>query len=169
MARLHFVKKARKTIRGAGIKKGESYYWWKFRHGGKRVSKTKPRRSALTQSEFYGVMYDAEDDVAAAIEAFQGGGDVADLACAINEAASSVSEQADECDDKASNLESAFPNGCPSLELLQNRAEQARSISDELESAAGQIEGSEPEEGETDEDWRSGIVSEAEGVNWDYE
>lgn len=31
MARLHFVKSARKDNPSAEVKKGESYYWWKFR------------------------------------------------------------------------------------------------------------------------------------------
>jgi hypothetical protein len=57
MARAHFVKKARKAIPGTDIKKGDSYYWWKFRFGGKRTSKTAPKASQLTQSEFWVVGY----------------------------------------------------------------------------------------------------------------
>ena len=38
MPRVHHVKSARKDNPVA--KKGESYYWWKFRYGGKRYSKT---------------------------------------------------------------------------------------------------------------------------------
>ncbi len=52
MARAHFVKKARKDNPAAGIKAGDSYYWWKFRRGGKHYSKTAPRPSQLTQSEY---------------------------------------------------------------------------------------------------------------------
>ena len=169
MPKLHFVKKARKAIRDSGIRKGDSYYWWKFRRGGKRVSKTRPRRSQLTQSEFYAAMYDAEDDVADAIDVFRKGGELANLAAALDEASSTISDLASECEDKASNLESAFPNGCPSLELLQTRAEQATNIADELENAANNIDGLEPDEGQSDEEWRDEIASEAESISWDYE
>ena len=37
--------------------KGETYFWFKFRYGGKNFSRTRPRNSQLTQSEFYGFIY----------------------------------------------------------------------------------------------------------------
>lgn len=52
MAKAQFVKKARKDIPSAGIKAGESYYWWSFRFGGKHYSKTPPKPSQLTGSAF---------------------------------------------------------------------------------------------------------------------
>ena len=52
MPRVTFVKKARK--KNPVCKKGESYFWWKFRYGGKRYSLTRPRPSQLTQSAYYG-------------------------------------------------------------------------------------------------------------------
>jgi hypothetical protein len=51
MPRVNFVKAARKD--NPICKKGESYYWWKFRYGGKRYSLTRPRPSQLTQSAYY--------------------------------------------------------------------------------------------------------------------
>lgn len=51
-AKVHLVKSARKDYPAHGIKKGEPYYWWKFRYGGKHYSKTPPPPSQLTQSEF---------------------------------------------------------------------------------------------------------------------
>lgn len=59
MPRVNYVKKARKDNPVA--KAGESYYWWKFRYGGKRFSKTYPKRSQLTQSEYFGTLYDLSD------------------------------------------------------------------------------------------------------------
>ena len=56
MPRVYFVKKARKDY-PVGIKKGDSYYWWKFRYGGIHRSKTRPRPSQLTQSEFLSTIY----------------------------------------------------------------------------------------------------------------
>ena len=61
MPRVHFVKKARKD--NPIVKKGESYYWWKFRFGGKRYSKTRPKRSQLTQSSFLANLWDLEDSI----------------------------------------------------------------------------------------------------------
>lgn len=51
-AKVHLVKSARKDYPEHGIKKGEPYYWWKFRYGGKHYSKTAPAPSRLTQSDF---------------------------------------------------------------------------------------------------------------------
>lgn len=51
MPRVYHVKKARKD--NPVCKAGESYYWWKFRYGGKRYSLTRPRPSQLTQSPYY--------------------------------------------------------------------------------------------------------------------
>jgi hypothetical protein len=59
--RVHHVKKARKD--NPAVKKGESYYWWKFRFGGKRYSKTRPKRSQLTQSGFLSQLWDLEDNL----------------------------------------------------------------------------------------------------------
>lgn len=52
MPRVTFVKAARKD--NPVCKKGESYFWWKFRYGGKRYSLVRPRPSQLTQSAYYG-------------------------------------------------------------------------------------------------------------------
>lgn len=54
MPRVHHVKSARKANPVA--KKGEPYYWWKFRHGGKRYSTKPPRPSQLTQSNYLGTV-----------------------------------------------------------------------------------------------------------------
>ena len=61
MPKVHFVKKARKD--NPVCKAGESYYWWKFRYGGKRYSLTRPRASQLTQSEYLGQIYEMEEEV----------------------------------------------------------------------------------------------------------
>lgn len=50
MPRVNYVKKARKD--NPAVKAGESYYWWKFRYGGKQYSRTRPRASQLTQSPY---------------------------------------------------------------------------------------------------------------------
>lgn len=60
MPRVHHVKKARKDNPVA--KKGESYFWWKFRYSGKNYSKVRPARSRLTQSSFLSQLYDIQDE-----------------------------------------------------------------------------------------------------------
>lgn len=62
MPRVHFVKKARKD-HGPDIKAGDSYYYWEFRHGGVRKSKTRPRQSQLTQSPYYSGIYTIQEQV----------------------------------------------------------------------------------------------------------
>ena len=61
MATVNFVKKARKD--NPAVKKGESYYWWAFRFGGTHYSKTQPRPSQLTQSEFLSTIYSIGEDL----------------------------------------------------------------------------------------------------------
>lgn len=41
-AKVHHVKKARKANKSLGIKKGQEYWWWKFRYGGKQISFENP-------------------------------------------------------------------------------------------------------------------------------
>ena len=59
MPKVTHVKRARKDNPVA--KAGESYYWWKFRYGGKHFSLTYPKQSQLTQSPYLSVIYDCQD------------------------------------------------------------------------------------------------------------
>lgn len=51
MARVHFVKSARKAQPKNGIEKGDSYYWWQFYKSPKQFSKTRPKPSQLIASD----------------------------------------------------------------------------------------------------------------------
>lgn len=51
MTRVHFVQSAMKDYPEAGIKKGESYYWWCFFRQRKQMSKTRPKPSQVTPNE----------------------------------------------------------------------------------------------------------------------
>jgi hypothetical protein len=159
------VKAARKDNPKAGVKKGESYYWWSMRSGRtsiKRFSKKRPRRSQLTNSEFLGAMYDAEDDLNDSLNPRDGEDiDAEELAIMFNRAADAVREAGDDCQSKLDNMESAFPNGCPTMELLEARVEACQSIADELEQAASDIEDSDDPLGEA--------CSLAEGISWEFD
>jgi hypothetical protein len=52
MARVHFVKRAAKDYPQAGIKKGESYYWWAHFRMPKQFSKTRPKGSEVAASDY---------------------------------------------------------------------------------------------------------------------
>lgn len=125
MARAHFVKKARKSIRGTDVKKGDSYWWWKFRFGGKNVSKTKPRRSQLTQSDFYGTIYDIEDEISALTAGDGIQESVEDIVGRLRDISS---EQIEKKDNMPESLQESSTG-----ELLQERADACESAADELE------------------------------------
>lgn len=61
MPKVHCVKKARAD--NPAVKRGESYYWWKFPFKPKLFSKTYPTRSQLTLSDYLGCVYDLQDSI----------------------------------------------------------------------------------------------------------
>lgn len=132
MIRLHFVKKARKANKNAGIKKGDSYFWWKFRYGPKHCSKTQPPRSALTQSEFLGTMWDIEDTLATV-------GEDDDFASIVDDAKSQLEELRDETQGKLDNMPEQLQQA-ETGELLQNRVESCDEMISELEGVDTDVE-----------------------------
>jgi hypothetical protein len=127
MTQAHFVKKARKDYPSAGIKKGDSYYYWEFRFGGLHRSKIAPKRSQLTQSEFLGRIYDIEDRISNI-----SGDTASDLQSQAEEIASEIRELAEEQEDKRSNMPDQLQDSAAG-ELLQNRADSCNEMADELE------------------------------------
>lgn len=173
MPRLHFVKKARKANKDHDIKKGDSYYWWKFRLGRssmKRISKTRPRRSQLTLSEFYGTMYDAEDDLEAAVDEFRHGHDLEALASACEAAKSDVEQAGETCQEKFDNMPDSLQQG-ETGQLLEGRVQSCEEIAQALDDAAEEVRSYElPEDDSKELDGEiqevCGIVT---GVDWSYE
>jgi len=115
MPRVTHVKSARKANPVAAV--GESYYWWKFRYGGKRYSKTYPKQSQLTQSAYKGRVYDLIDRVnqfepepgeEAVVEEF------------ISEIVDEICEIRDECQESLDNMPESLQYS-PTGELLQER------------------------------------------------
>lgn len=61
--KIHFVKKARKNNCKNGIKKGDSYYWWKDRLNGKNFSRERPTPKQLTQSNYFRTLWELQDRI----------------------------------------------------------------------------------------------------------
>lgn len=125
MARAHHVKKARKDIPNTDIRAGDSYWWWKFRRGGKRFSKTAPKRSQLTQSEYLSQLYELEDDIA------QLPAD-SSLADSIDDIVSRLRDMASECESKRENMPEQLQDS-ESGQLLEERKDTCENAADEIE------------------------------------
>lgn len=124
MPRVNFVKNARKTH--GDIKKDESYYWWKFRFGGRRVSKTKPKPSQLTQSEFLGNIYGLR-------ESNESVPDYDDLESSVESIKQELETWRDEQEEKKNNMPENLQESSTG-ELLQERY-------DALDSAISELDG----------------------------
>jgi hypothetical protein len=157
MAKVKFVKKARKDNPAAGIKAGDSYYFWSLMSGGRghrHFSKTLPKPSQLTSSSFMqqylAIGEDLEEAIQAAVEA-------GDLESARDNAVSEIESLKDETQGSLDNMPENL-QGSATGELLQERV-------DSLETWSGELEGidldysfeddkePEREEGESDEDY----------------
>ena len=135
MPRIHFVKKARKDNPVA--KKGESYFWWKNRvtcgksyRGIKRYSKTRPRPSQLTTSEFLSSVYSVQEraqdadnelvDPSEQMEAFES------LASELSGELESIASEQEE---KRDNMPDGLQQG-PTGALLEERAQYCRDMAE---------------------------------------
>jgi hypothetical protein len=127
MPRVTFVKNARKDNKVC--LKGESYYWWKFRFGGKHYSLTRPKPSQLTQSNYLGTLYSICESVEEyGIEPGEEGA-IENLR---DEVVGQLEELRDECEESRSNMPEALQDS-PTGELLQERY-------DAIDGALGDIE-----------------------------
>jgi YesN/AraC family two-component response regulator len=127
MARLNFVKAARKDVPNTDIKKGESYYWWKFRFGGKHCSKTQPKGSALINSPFLSQVAAMSEGVAEWKPC-----DADDLRGMIEELSSEIESLRDEQQEKLDNMPEGLQQGS-SGEILQSRIDGLEEWSSNLE------------------------------------
>ncbi len=149
MARAKKVEKARKDYPDAGIKKGDTYYWWKFRYGGRRFSLTYPKRSQLTQSEFLGNVYELEDRIEAlSADSYD---DAGGLATDIEDIANDIREQGEECSERRDNMPEQLQDS-DSGELLQGRYDTCEEWASALEEVDTDFEDDFPgEDDESDE------------------
>ncbi len=133
MARAHFVKKAQKN--NPAVKKGESYYWWAFMQGGrggpKHYSKTAPRQSQLTQSDFLSQIYSLQEEIED-LRAENYLEDRESLKGEVEDIISQVRELGEEQDEKKNNMPDSLQES-ETGELLANRAEECENFAQELE------------------------------------
>lgn len=125
--RVHHVLKARKNNKAAGIKKGDSYYWWKFRFGGKHFSKTPPARSQLTQSEWLGQAYDLDDQLQELTIDTEG------IASTVEDIASQARDLAEQCQERLDAMPEALQESSSSGQTLQEYIDQFEEWADTLE------------------------------------
>lgn len=136
MPRVTHVKKARKDIKRGDeivVKKGESYYWWKFAYGSKNVSKTPPKASQLTQSDFLSQMYEIEE----AIEDV-GSQSFEDLQSFVEDIKGRLDCLQEETEDKLSNMPDQLQEA-PTGEMMQGRIDAAQEMIDDLDNIEFEI------------------------------
>ena len=157
MPRVTHVKKARKD--NPVCKKGESYYWWKFRYGGKRYSLTPPRPSQLTQSAYYsqvrGLVEMIEDNEV---------NDNDDFTSLRDEVSSELETIRDECQENLDNMPDQLQYS-PTGELLQERIDACENAQSEVESA-DEFDEEEPDIDDYDQDCPD---CDGSGKNPDYD
>ncbi len=130
MPRVTYVKSARKD--NPVVKAGEPYYWWKFRHGGKHYSTTRPRPSQLTQSEYLsGIrsLMEQVEDYAVRDPATGNFFDPTDLRDTIVPELETLRET---CEESLENMPDSLRDS-PTGELLQERIDACESAQNELE------------------------------------
>jgi hypothetical protein len=136
MARAYYVKSARKD--NPAVKKGQPYWWWKFRYGGKRYSATRPRPSQLTSSPYYSAirqMIEFVEDSEFPV------GDTDQLETVRDDLTTQLQELLDETQDALDNMPEQLQDGS----VLQERVEA-------LESAISEVEDVEAPDDWEDED-----------------
>lgn len=126
MPRVHHVKKARKD--NPAVKKGEPYYWWKFRHGGKRYSRTRPRPSQLTQSPYYSTVRSLVERIED-----ESPTDYDDFQSLQEEIREEIENLGQECQENLDNMPDSLQYS-PTGELLQERIDACENAQMEIES-----------------------------------
>lgn len=129
MPRVHHVKSARKADKSNNIKVGDEYYWWAFRLGRssrKVKSKTPPKRSQLTMSEYYGTLYALQENTN-----FHSAGSSSELESMRDDLVGELESLRDEQEEKRSNMPEGLQDS-NSGELLQERYDELDGVIDEL-------------------------------------
>lgn len=110
------------------VEAGQTYYWWKFRYGGKVISTTYPKPSQLTQSEFLQKVYGFNERIQEA-EALE---NLEELESLRDEIIQEAEELRDEQEEKRNNMPEHLQD-VGSGEILQNRYDSLDEFINSLE------------------------------------
>jgi len=157
MPRVHKVNKARKDYPEQGIQKGDTYYWWKFRYGGKRMSKDYPKRQQLTNSGFLIQVYGIEDSYQQ-YETFEG------LQEHIEDVCSQIEDLLSEVQDSLDAMPYHLQESSPTGELLTQRIESLEEWRSELESVDFDVD--EELTGEELEEAKQAVLDEVTAISF---
>lgn len=141
MPKVHTVRKARKPIPSAGVAVGDTYYYWFTRTtvgksfiSHRHVSKTYPKPSQLTQSEFYRSLLETEESLSTPDNL----ADLETFADEVETAAEEIDNLADEQEDKRDNMPDSLQDS-ETGSLLETRAESCRELVEALRNAASSV------------------------------
>ena len=139
------------------INRGESYWTWSFMYGGTYYSKTQPKPSQLTSSEFLSTVYGIQEEIDE-----WNPSDVTDVEEFVDDIKNRLEELRDETQDKLDNMPYQLQDA-DTGQLLQERIEALENALNEFE-CLDELEYEEP----TDEDVKERIA-EDEGIDTDIE
>lgn len=129
-------KVASKDYPEVGIKKGDTYYSWQLYKQAVQRSLKPPRPSQLTTGK--------RSTALAALEALNDASDGAscpeDIVQALETCAEEIRGVADEYRESADNMRDAFPNGSPTIEECEEKAENLEEFANACDDAKATVE-----------------------------
>lgn len=128
MPRLHYVKKAQKD--NPAVKAGEPYYWWKHAFSPKQYSKTRPRPSQLTQSEFMGEYLSMGEDFE---DALNGTDTLEAVQSAVDDLKDRIEELRSETEERLQNMPDHLQDA-DTGQMMQERIDGLEAWADDLDS-----------------------------------
>ena len=180
MPRINRVQRSRSARQcsacGGAIAKGEPYIWVKSRYGPRRERCVKPecqfRQSELTSSEKLSQFYGAQENIEDAVDAFRkcdGKDAFSDaLKCLIGEIESArdeITEVSEQYEESAQNMDEYFP-GSSQVDEIREKAENAQTVVDEIDTALDQIHDREIGDDEEFDDVVEEVVGEIENIDF---
>lgn len=139
------------------IAKGESYYWWQFKNGGKHFSKERPKSSQLTQSNYLSQLYSIQESMET-IEA----NDAEELNAVRDDLVSQLESLKEETESSLENMPESLQSS-PTGELLQERIDALDSAISELEEI--DLDYEEPDDDDIKEEFSDEPDITEEGIN----
>jgi hypothetical protein len=163
---------ARKDYPDIGVKKGDTYYKWRIRtqRGGQEFkSKTYPRASQLTNSEYKSAAHQINEGLE---DTLHGAEAMEDLREARDEAVSAAESLRDEQQEKLDNMPEQLQSS-ETGELLQNRIDALEAFIEELNNLDlddfEAPEESEQDEGQTEDEFVQSKLDEIGAISIDVE